>query len=274
LDITDSFAAHALRVVREVAAAEVVPRYRHVDARHKDDGSIVTEADLASQDALARRLSALAPYPVVAEEMPAHEQHAAFAPGGRFWCIDPLDGTRNFADGIPFFSVSVALMEGGRTLFGAVYDPIADEAFHAVRGGGAYLDEAPLRVPPRAPPLARAVAEVGLRRGTNWLRAELKNRPPYARRVTSGSATLSWCHLAAGRIDVMLHGGQRMWDYAAGALVLEEARGALSTLEQDDFWSADPWSRSAVAARDARLLEAWRGWLRARPRPQPTTDLT
>ena len=274
MDITDSFAARALAIVREVAALEILPRFRNVAARQKDDGSIVTEADLAAQDALARRLAELEPCPVIAEEMPAHEQLAAWRPRGRSWCIDPLDGTRNFADGIPFFAVSVALMERGRTLFGAVYDPVADEAFHAVRGGGAFLDDSRLRVPPRAPPLARAVAEIGLRRGTQWLRAELKHHPPYARRVTSGSATLSWCHLAAGRLDVMLHGGQKMWDYAAGALVLEEARGALSTLEHDDFWSADPWSRSVVAARDARLLGAWRGWLRARPRPQATSDLT
>ena len=274
MDITDDFAARALAIVRAVAASEILPRYRNVVARRKDDGSIVTEADLASQDALASRLAGLAALPVIAEEMPAYEQLAAWREGGRFWCIDPLDGTRNFSDGIPFFSISVALMDRGRTLLGIVYDPVADEAFHAVRGRGARLNGRELRVPPRAPPLSRAVAEIGLRRGTQWLRSELKHHPPYARRVTSGSATLSWCHLAAGRIDVMLHGAQKMWDYAAGALVLEEARGVLSTLEHDDFWSADPWARTAIAAREARLLEAWRAWLRERPPPQATTDLT
>jgi len=53
-----------------------------------------------------------------------------------------------------------------------------------------------------------------------------------------------------------------MWDYAAGALVLEEARGFFCTVEQDDFWSAPPWSRSVIAARTAPLLDEWRGWIR------------
>ena len=78
----------------------------------------------------------------------------------------------------------------------------------------------------------------------------------------SGSSALSWCHLAAGRVDVMLHGGQKMWDYAAGALVLEEARGRFCTLEEDDFWAAPVWTRSVIAARTAPLLDEWRSWIR------------
>ena len=264
MDITVRLASRAIEVVRSVAAAEILPRYRNVVARRKDDGSIVTEADHASQDALVRRLAALGPESVIAEEMPAHEQLAAWRRGGRLWCIDPLDGTRNFSAGIPFFAVSVALMEDGRSVFGTIYDPIADEAYYAVQGAGAWMNHRPLVVPRAAPPLAHAVAEVSLRRDTASLRGDLKRHPPYARRLTSGSSALSWCHLAAGRIDVMLHSGQKMWDYAAGALILEEARGHACTLEHDDFWAAEPWSRSVVAAREARLLQEWREWLRGR----------
>lgn len=262
MDITVHFAARAIDAVRSVAAEEILPRYRSVVAIRKDDGSIVTEADFAAQLALVKRLQTLEAIPVLAEEMPAHEQAAIFERGGRFWCVDPLDGTKNFSESIPFFGVSVALMEGARPIFGTVYDPIADEAFYAVRGAGAWLNQQPLRVPGRGPALAQAVAEVSLRRDISRLRGALKRRKPYGRRLTSGSDTLSWCHLAAARIDVMLQGAQKMWDYAAGALIVEEAGGHLSSLNHDDFWEAPPWSRSAIAARTEPLLIEWRQWIR------------
>ena len=262
MEITVHFAARAIDAVRSIAAEEILSRYRSVGAARKADGSIVTEADYAARAALVRRLRALLPLPVIAEEMEAAEQQAVFATAERFWCIDPLDGTKNFADGVPFFAVSVALMEGARPLFGTVYDPVADEAFFAVRGAGAWLNHRPLAVPREGPPLARAMAEVSLRRDTARLRGALKRRAPYARRLTSGSSALSWCHLAAARIDVLLHSGQKMWDYAAGALVLEEAGGRLSGLEQDDYWASPAWSRSVIAARTEPLLVEWRDWIR------------
>jgi myo-inositol-1(or 4)-monophosphatase len=261
-DITVPFVASAIDAVRAVAAQEILPRYRSVVATHKDDGSLVTEADFAAQDALVRRLRAVEPVPVIGEEMTALEQHGIFERGGRFWCVDPLDGTKNFSEGVPFFAISVALMEGARPVFGVVHDPIADEAFFAVRGAGAWHDHKPLALPASGPRLAEAVAEVSLRRDTRTLRHALKHRKPYARRLTSGSAALSWCHLAAARIDVMLSGGQKMWDYAAGALILEEAGGFMSGLEHDDFWAGPVWKRAVVAARTRPLLEEWRSWVR------------
>jgi myo-inositol-1(or 4)-monophosphatase len=261
-DLTVTFIARAIDTVRTVASQEILSRYRSVDATRKDDGSLVTEADFASQDALVRRLRAVEDVPMVGEEMTAREQQAAFDRAGRFWCIDPLDGTSNFSKGIPFFAVSVALMETARPIFGIVYDPIADEAFFAVRGAGAWLNHRPLSVPTAAPALADAIAEVSLRRDTSALRTALKHRKPYRKRLTSVSSALSWCHLAAARVDVMLHSGQKMWDYAAGALILEEAGGALAALEQDDFWAAPVWKRSAIAARSHPLMDEWKTWVR------------
>lgn len=272
MDIPGRLAARAIDAVRRVAADEVLPRFRGTVALRKDDGSIVTEADFAAQEALARELAGIEPAPVLAEEMKPEAQRAVYEAAPRFWCVDPLDGTRNFSAGIPFFAISVALVEGARPLFGVVYDPIADEAFHAVRGGGAWLNQRPLALAPAGPPLARAVAEVSLRRETARLRDPLKRRPPYAKRLVSGSSALSWCHLAAGRVDAMLHGGQKMWDYAAGALVLEEARGFFCTVEQDDFWSAPVWSRSVIAARTAPLLDDWRSWIRRELRSDAGED--
>jgi myo-inositol-1(or 4)-monophosphatase len=242
-DITVQFASQAIEAVRAVAVEEILPRYRSVAASRKADGSAVTEADLASQRALARRLARIEAIPVMGEEMPASHHSGIWERGGRFWCVDPLDGTSNFAAGIPFFALSVALMEGTRPVFGTVYDPIADEAFYAVRGAGAWLDHRPLRVPAAGPPLSAAIAEVSLRRDTASLRGAVKSHPPFAKRLTSGSSALSWCHLAAARV--------------------EEAGGFAATLEHDDFWAAPAWSRSVIAARTAPLLDEWRAWIRA-----------
>lgn len=261
-DITVSFAARAIEAVRTVAAEEILPRFRSVVATRKDDGSLVTEADFAAQDALVRRLQAVEDVAVIAEEMAPVEQQAIFERGGRFWCVDPLDGTKNFSEGVPYFAISVGLMEGERPVFGIVYDPIADEAYFGVRGAGAWMDHKPLVLPAAGPTLADATAEVSLRRDTKGLRHALKHRKPYRKRLTSGSAALSWCHLAAGRVDVMLSGGQNLWDYAAGALILEEAGGCLSGLAQDDFWSGPVWKRAAIAARTRPLMDEWRAWVR------------
>ena len=252
MEITVQFAGRAIDAVRSVAATEILPRYRTVVAMRKDDGSIVTQADHAAQDRLVRALAALDPVPVLGEEMSGAEHERIFERGGRFWCVDPLDGTRNFAHGVPFFAVSVALVEDARPVFGTVYDPIADEAFFAV----------PLAVPREAPRLADAIAEVSLRAPANTLRSALKHRPPYARRITSGSATLSWCHLAAARIDVLISPSQKMWDYAAGALIAHEAGASLSTLDEDDFWETAAFVKSPLAARGAALLAEWRDWIR------------
>ena len=228
----------------------------------KDDGSLVTEADHAAQHMLVRALPAVEPVPVLGEEMARAEQELIFRRGGRFWCVDPLDGTRNFAHGVPFFAVSVALIEDGRPVFGTVYDPIADEAFFAVRGAGAWLNHRPLAVPRAAPRLADAVAEVSLRAPANALRSALKHRPPYAKRIVSGSATLSWCHLAAARVDALISPSQKMWDYAAGALIAAEAGASLCTLDEDDFWETPAFVKSPLAARGPALLAEWRDWIR------------
>jgi myo-inositol-1(or 4)-monophosphatase len=262
LEITVQFAARVIEAVRSAAASEILPRYRTVVATHKDDGSLVTEADHAAQRMLARSLAAIEDVPLLGEEMTGAEHERIFAAGGRFWCVDPLDGTRNFAHGIPTFAVSVALIEDARPLFGTVYDPIADEAFFAVRGAGAWLNHRPLRVPAQAPMLRDAVADVSLRAPFNAMRAAFKHRPPFARRVTGGSATLAWCHLAAARIDALISPSQKMWDYAAGALIADEAGASLSTLEDDDFWETAGFVKSPVAARAAALQAEWLAWIR------------
>ena len=103
---------------------------------------------------------------------------------------------------------------------------------------------------------------MSLRREGPRLRGELKHRTPFARRKSSGSAALSWCHLAAARVDLYLDAGQMAWDFAAGALILEEAGGRCATFEDDDFWAPEGLRRSAIAARAPDLFDAWKSWVR------------
>ncbi len=262
-DVADlALTVEVCAAVRAVAAAEVMPRYRKVEHRHKADGSLLTEADLAAQAALAERLTALAPHPFVGEEMTADEQQAQWDKGADgLWCVDPIDGTSNFARGVPYFALSVALMRGGRSVLGVVYSPYFDELFHAQAGRGAFLNGEPLRSDGPSPVLQASMAHVDFKRVPKNIGAALVAKPPYCSHRSLGSATLEWCYLAAGRIDVYLHGGQKLWDYAAGSLILSEAGGRVATLDSDEFWTGGPWTRSVVAARTPALYADWRAWL-------------
>jgi myo-inositol-1(or 4)-monophosphatase len=255
-----------IAVVRRVAADEIMPRFLKVAHERKADGSLFTEADLAAQDALARGLREIHPVPLVGEEMTAEQQVERWLAGDSgVWCVDPIDGTSNFVYGLPYFAVSVALMLHGRTVLGVVYAPVTDEMFHAERGGGAFLNGERLPIRTHVPHLRNAMANVDFKRLGVKLAGALASAPPYMSQRNYGAGTLEWCYLAAGRFDLYLHGGQKLWDYAAGALILEEAGGRMATLTQDEFWAGDLWKRSVVAALDPGLFAAWRDWVRSRP---------
>lgn len=253
-----------IQVTKQVAQHEIVPRYLRVAHEHKVDGSLCTIADTEAQAALVRALRGIADLPVLGEEMGAEEQQRLWASGREgLWVIDPIDGTSNFVNGLPYFAVSISLMREGRPQLGVIYAPELDEMFWAERGMGAFLNGEPLPIKERPPRnLRAALAGVDLKRLDRRLAAELAARPPYSSQRNFGSSALDWCFVAAGRFDVYLHGGQKLWDYAAGALILEEAGGRLATLEEDDFWAANPWKRSVIAAWHPPTFEAWREWVR------------
>lgn len=250
--------------VRYVAAREIMPHFLKVARHRKADGSLCTEADLAAQDALTMALRSIEALPVVGEEMTEAEQCAQWNAGSAgLWCIDPLDGTSNFVNGLPLFSVSVALMRGGLPVLGVVYDPVADEMFHAESGQGAWLGTRRLTVNDKPPRLRSAIANVDFKRLSPRLSAELVSAPPYVSQRNLGSGTLEWCYLAAGRFDLCLHGGQKLWDYAAGSLILAEAGGRACTLDSDLFFSGDLWKRPVIASHHPELLGPWRDWVRS-----------
>lgn len=258
-----SLMAAVIAAVKAVADTEVMPRYRKVGHERKADGTLLTEADIASQAALVSRLSAVLPCPVVGEEMTAERQRSEWDKGeAGLWCVDPIDGTSNFVHGVPHFALSVALMRHGRPVLGVIHAPVLGETFSASRGQGAYLNGQRLASAGGAPELSGALANVDFKRLPRDLGALLVASPPYLSHRNLGSATLEWCYLAAGRLDVYLHGGQQLWDYAAGSLILAEAGGALGTLDADEFWGDAPWRRSVLAARDPGLYLVWRDWVR------------
>lgn len=251
-------------VVRAVAAEQVMPRYLKVARQRKHDGSLCTEADLAAQAALVTKLSELRPVPVVGEEMTREQQAEQWLAGDAgLWCVDPIDGTSNFVNGVPYFAVSVAFMRAGRSVLGVVYDPVSDEMFYAARGAGAWLNGERLPIKDHVPPLRGAMANVDFKRLPRALARAIVDAPPFASHRNYGAGTLEWCYVAAGRFDVYLHGGQKLWDYAAGCLILEEAGGSMASLEHEDFWAASLWQRSVVAALDPALFDAWRTWVHA-----------
>lgn len=252
-----------IAAVKLVAAEEIMPRYMKVTLHQKDDGSLCTDADLAAQEALTRKLQAILNVPVIGEEMSPAEQAARWAEGAQgVWCIDPIDGTSNFVRGLPYFAVSVALIREGRSTLGVVHDPVAKETFAAELGRGAFLNGGKLAGHNVAKQLSDTLANVDMKRLGEKLAARLGVAPPYASQRNFGASTLDWCYTAAGRYDVYLHGGQKMWDYAAGSLVLQEAGGHACSLACDDFSQDDIWLRSVVASLDPVLFQQWKNWLR------------
>lgn len=251
-------------ILRAAAHAELLPRYATVARAFKADGSIVTAADTGMQARVQAALAAQWPqFAFLGEEMTADSQQAVAAgDAAAYWCIDPLDGTTNFANGVPFFSVSLALVANGATRCGWVLDPLRDECFMAEAGAGVWLNGAPLPASSVPRPLRQCVAVVDFKRLRNpGLAARLAHEPPFASQRNFGSCALEWCWLAAGRVHLYLHGGQKLWDYAAGTLVLTEAGGACTTLDAKPLVSASLIPQSVVAAQNADLFAAWQSWL-------------
>lgn len=247
-----------------VAEKEIMPRYMKVSHQQKIDGSLCTEADLAAQEALTHSLQAIHHVPVLGEEMSVAQQEKIWGDGRQeLWCIDPIDGTSNFVHGLPYFAVSVALIRAGKSILGVVYDPVAKEVFAAERGRGAFLNGVKMQKRSVAKDLSGALANVDMKRLDGKLSSLLASHPPYASQRNFGASTLDWCYTAAGRYDAYLHGGQKLWDYAAGSLILQEAGGHISSLEQDDFSLGNIWQRSVIAALDENLFIQWKSWIRA-----------
>lgn len=226
LDTAIHAAREAGRVLREK-----LDQARTVD--FKGDVNLVTDADLASEQVLLG---------VLRSRFPSHrfiaEESGGSGAGDFTWYVDPLDGTTNYAHGVPHFCVSVAV-EGPGAAAGVVFDPMRDELFAAARGQGATLNGRPIRVTSAAA-LKRALLVTGFPYDLEahpeaplGLFNRIVTRAQGMRRF--GSAALDLCWVAAGRFDGFFEFGLKPWDVAAGALIVEEAGGVVKRIDGGDF---------------------------------------
>ena len=263
-------------VAARVARDEIVPLLGRARAERKEDGSLRTAVDEGAQRRLLEELAHGWPgIPVLGEESPRGEQEAILGGEEPYWCLDPLDGTSNFVAGLPFYGVSVALVDLRGPRLGVVHDPVRQETFGAVRGGGAWLNDAPLFSDSlgAVPRLRHAMALVDFKRLSPALAARVAVEHPFRSQRNLGSSALEWCWVAAGRCHLYLHGRQSFWDWAAGWLILTEAGGA-AILESgmtggDGGDSPRPTleGRAVTAASSPTLLSEARRWLGGDPTP-------
>jgi myo-inositol-1(or 4)-monophosphatase len=217
------------------------------------------ELDVRSQKLIERTLRGVFPgIPVLGEEGNAGRVDAEYR-----WVVDPIDGTVNFSYGIPHACVSIALQRqaarpgpgtyehGYETLLGVVYDPFCDEMWTAVQGGPARLNGRPIRVSKRKN-LYEAILSMGFGKTARMLKLSLPCFNRLVRRTRRirmmGSAALALAYVATGRFDAYIERGIRLWDIAAGGVIVECAGG--------EFW------RKATGARYEYQMVASNGRLR------------
>jgi len=193
---------------------------------------LVTEVDRACEAAVVAGIQRARPEDAIVAEEGGGTDHA----GATWrWLVDPLDGTTNFAHGFPRFCVSIGVEHAGRMAVAAVYDPLLDELFHAVRGAGAWLGERRLQVSAERD-FGKALVATGFAYDVEKSAQDDLDR--FARVLKAsrgirrdGSAALDLCYVAAGRLDAYWELELNAWDVAAGSLLVEEAGGRVSDLD-------------------------------------------
>jgi fructose-1,6-bisphosphatase/inositol monophosphatase family enzyme len=193
----------------------------------KGRGNLVTQTDLEIEAYLQEALLEEFPDHHVLSEETATETGRA----GWVWVIDPLDGTRNFVSGIPFFCVNIALCHDGEPTVAVTHDPVHDETFRAERGSGAWLNEQPIHVSSK-PNVQASVLGIDLGYHDQRARAALHLLhllfPGVQSARIPGSAALGLAYAACGRYDLFVHHYLFPWDLAAGILLVREAGGLIT----------------------------------------------
>ena len=226
---------------------------------HKGPKDVVTEVDGLSEELIIATVRRGYPDDVVlAEEsgrshvVTPHDEGGT-APGAiepeRLWIVDPLDGTVNYANGIPVFCVSIGLAVGGVPKVGVVYDPVRDEMFSAVAGRGARLDGAPIRIPLKEQMNDLVLSMAMPSRG--WSERERKIRKRIRVSRILGSAALSLAYVGNGRFDGFIQaGGLSLWDVCAAGLIAAEGGATVTTRE------GGPWFDISRASKSIGLVAA------------------
>ncbi len=225
--------------VAERAGVVLMDHYERLERiDYKSARDVVTEADHLSEalilDAIRARYPADA---ILAEETGEHRAVAGEAPTsgrGRVWIVDPLDGTVNYANGIPVFCVSIGLVVDGAPAVGVILDPTRDEAFAATADGPATLTGRPVHASDKDK-LSDFVISMGLNGRTATTRARNVRKAIRISR-SMGSAALALAYVANGRFDAFIQqGGLSAWDVAAAGLIAERAGATVTSM------SGGPW---------------------------------
>lgn len=198
----------------------------------KSTGDFVSEADRHAESTIFKHLQTAFPdYGWLGEET----GHRLGMAGGYCWIVDPLDGTTNYLKGIPHWAVSIALYHGEEPVAALIFDPMKSETFSAERGKGAYLNGQPIKIAD-GPALNAALLATGVPNGgrSTYLGHCLRDldalMPQSAGIRRFGAATLDLAYVAAGRFDGYWERNLGPWDIAAGALIVQEAGGAVRPL--------------------------------------------
>ena len=193
-------------------------------------GDPVTVADRASEKYLRDALAKSYPDILFYGEEYGFDGAASSTAGDLCWIVDPLDGTANYACGAPIFAVSIALLQGGAPVVGVIHDPIRDIAYSAVVGGGCRRNGDVCRVSDQDP--FDHMAPVGI--SADVIRVRPKFMERIAKGRSLGSAALQLVYVAQGAYAAAMDPYTRLWDVAAGALLVEEAGGAAT------HWNGEP----------------------------------
>jgi myo-inositol-1(or 4)-monophosphatase len=232
------FLATAAEIVLKAGEIQIAGRASGFRVDKKGEIDLVTEVDLDCERMCRAVLAERFPdHDILAEELGATTM--AKAPSRLRWVFDPLDGTTNYAHGLPIFCSSLALEIDGRSEVAAIYDPTRRELFTAERGHGARLNGAPLQVSMTAD-LIDALLVTGFPYDVHQQRGDLVGlfgaflgRARAVRRL--GSAAIDLCYVAAGRLDGFWEQQLKPWDVAAGALIVEEAGGRMTGMDGTPF---------------------------------------
>ncbi|CAN5539177.1 inositol monophosphatase family protein [soil metagenome] len=253
----------AIDIARE--AGELARRRRTegvaIAATKSSIADIVTEADREVETLIRSRLVDERPGDGFLGEESAAERGTT----GITWVVDPIDGTVNYAYGIPVYAVSIAAVRGEpepsrwKALAGVVFSPPTGEMFHAARGAGAWLGGERLAVNAEPSPAGALLATgFGYNPATHASDlARVARVMPMARDLRRmGAASLDLCFVAAGRFDGYFERGLQPWDHAAGALVVAEAGGRFTRVELDDIPGRPLFVASGPALFDSLLATA------------------
>ena len=212
--------------------------------------NLVTAADLEAEKVIVHTIKKYFPeHNFLAEEGEYEKTDSEYT-----WVIDPLDGTNNFASGIPIFCVSIALAKNDEVIVGVIYDIVRNELFYAQKSQGAFLNEKKITVN-SVQDLSRAILITGFYydRGVKMVENLDRIKQFFQKQVLGirrfGSAALDLCYVAAGRAAGFWEFELNVWDFAAGKLIIEEAGGVVSTREGN----AVPLANSFIVASNNKI---------------------